>query len=114
METFISEAIEPSSEDGGAAFDAAAMARGEPGLPVAFRWRDQVYTVRRVIRRWKASGPEVGRLKGQVYLRRHCFELAMSDGAIWNVYFLRHAPRGGGATRRWFLYSMRPHQAEAG
>ncbi len=110
METFVSEPIEPAAADSrpGAAieFDTAAMSRGEPGLPGGFRWRGETYLVRRVIRRWKQSGSEIGRANGEKYLRRHCFELAMSDDSVWSVYFLRLTPRSGSPRRRWFLYSI--------
>ena len=117
MPTFVSEPIRPA--DG---FDTGAMARGEPGLPPAFHWHDQAYTVAECIEQWKQSGPEIGRRHGERYLRRHYFRLRMADGAVWIVYFIRRPPRGrptssrpgstaashatGPAKTRWFLQSI--------
>lgn len=99
-EEFISEPIEPV---GG--FDTAAMSRGEPGAPPAFRWRDRAYEVVARIGQWKSSSREGGRAQGQLYLRRHYYELMMDDGSRWTVYFERQPRRSGSAKVRWFLYT---------
>ena len=103
-ESFVSEAINP---DGGA-FDSQAMARGEPGLPTAFRWRDRSYAITEVIQRWNHCSREGAHAQGDLYLRRHYFKLRMSDGTIWTVYFLRQPPRGRPRARapRWFLETL--------
>lgn len=101
MEELVSEPLTPL---GG--FDTAAMATGVAGLPTGFAWRGVEYTVVQRLETWKQSGPEIGRLGGERYLRRHCFRVRMSDGTIWTVYCLRHTPRGGSPKRRWFLYSI--------
>jgi hypothetical protein len=103
MEEFISEPIRALA----GTFDPAAMGAGLPGLPRGFTWRDQSYEIVDVLRSWKASGPEVGRLHGERYLRRHYSRLKMSDGSVWTVYFVRHTPQRGSARRRWFLYSIK-------
>jgi hypothetical protein len=102
MEEFVSEPIQPRT--GG--FDAAAMARGEPGLPTGFRWRDQWYEVVERLESWKETSPEGGRAGGEVYLRRHAYKLRMSDGSVWTVYFLRQTPKSGSPRRRWFVLSV--------
>ncbi len=81
------------------------MGRGEPGLPGAFTWRDEVFGVQGTLRTWKESSREGG-AGGELYLRRHCYELLMSDGSIWSVYFTRQAPSGKPTKSRWFLYSI--------
>lgn len=87
-------------------FDAAAMARGEPGLPRGFRWRERDVDVREVLETWKESSAEGGRAGGELYLRRHYFRLRMSDGLVWTVYFTRQSPRSGSPKARWFLYTV--------
>jgi hypothetical protein len=104
MREFVSEAIEPMT----GTFEAAAMARAEPGLPTGFRWRDHESRIVELLAVRKQSGPEIGRLHGERYLRRHCYVLRMADGSIWHVYFVRHTPQGASPRRRWFLYERQP------
>ncbi len=102
MEQFVSEALSPLR----GTFDAAAMARGLPGLPSGFVWRGQSYTVDDVLERWKASSREGGRASGELYLRRHYYRLRMNDGSLWTVYFLRQTPQSSSPRVRWFLYAV--------
>ncbi|MGE0480305.1 MAG: DUF6504 family protein [Phycisphaerae bacterium] len=95
---FISEPVIPCG-----AVDTAAMARGEPGLPAAFEWRGDRFEIVEVLGAWKESSREGGRATGELYLRRHYYRLRVSDGTIWQVYFVRQAPRTGSPRRRWFL-----------
>lgn len=99
---FISEPILPDP----GSFDPSQMARGLPGLPAGFGWRGQPYTVIECLETWKESTREGGTATGELYLRRHCFKLWMSDSSIWTIYFTRQGPRGGNAKARWFLYSI--------
>lgn len=99
MAEFISEPIFPAG-----APDAAAMARGEPGLPPAFRWRGEQFQIVACLEYWKFTSREGSRAGGDVYLRRHYHRLRMSDGREWIVYFVRQMPRSGSPKRRWFLY----------
>lgn len=102
MEEFVSEAVTPHA----GTFGAAAMAGGLPGLPGGFNWRGASYEVAAELESWKQSGPEVGRMSGERYLRRHYFRLRMSDQSVWTVYFVRQTPRSGSPKRRWFLYAV--------
>ena len=101
MLEFVSEPITPVA----GSFDAEAMSRGEPGLPGGFQWRGEVFTVVGMLGKWKDTSAEGARAGGDVYLRRHCYELRMSDGAKWNVYFTRQNPRSGSHKIRWYLYT---------
>jgi hypothetical protein len=108
MAELISEPIEPLA----GTFDTAAMARGEPGLPVGFRWRGRVHRIVELLAAWKKSSREGG--VGELYLRRHCYRLRMDDGAIWEIYFTRQAQAGPSrraARQRWFLYTRQPSDA---
>lgn len=110
MPEFISEPLKPIP---GTA-RTAAMATGAPGLPAGFTWRGQILTITAVLAEWKQSSPEGGRAGNEVYLRRHCYRLRMSDGAIWEVYFTRQTLRGGSPRRRWFLYACTPFELGSG
>jgi hypothetical protein len=96
---FISEPIVP---DHGSA-DAAAMSRGEAGLPSSFTWRGRHYSIASVLQTWKGSAPEGGR--GEVYLRRHWFRVQTSSGELMVLYCLRQAKPG---QPRWWLYELLP------
>lgn len=102
-EQFIGEPLEPV----GGPLDVHAMARGEPALPAAFRWRDEDYVVAEVLRRWKQSGRGRG---GGTYLRKHWYAFRTNGGAILTVYFERQARGHGpvGTRQRWWLYTLRP------
>ncbi len=82
-------------------FDAAAMARGEPGIPRRFLWRGRTYDVVEVL------GPadrEVGPCHSgsdETYVRRHVTRARTACGAIVTL----SGERGGrrGAAPRWIL-----------
>ncbi len=98
---FVSEPLAPLE----GTRDPAALARAEPGLPPGFRWRGREY---RVTARLE-EGRVLGRGPGEGYLRRHTYRLAMDDGSLWSVYFLRQPPRGRRSAApgaRWFLLSI--------
>ncbi|MHC4610105.1 MAG: DUF6504 family protein [Planctomycetota bacterium] len=102
MTDFVSESITPWRES----FDAAAMGRGEPGLPRGFDWRGGSYEIVERIEQWKHSSREGGRAGGELYLRRHYYRLRMSDGSVWTIYFIRQPPSSGSGKQRWFLYRI--------
>jgi len=102
MGELVSELITPYAGTS----DAAGMARGEPGLPAGFTWRDERYDVVEQLAAWKESSREGARAQGELYLRRHYFRLRMSDENVWVVYCLRQTPRSGNPKKRWFLYTI--------
>ncbi len=113
MSELISEAVTPllnghsrSNAGNVRGLDAAAMARGEPGLPGGFVWRGCEYRIVERLAVWKESSREGSSAGGDLYLRRHCYRLKMSDGTEWNVYFVRQSPKSGNARVRWFLYTI--------
>jgi len=102
MPELISEPITPHPGTS----DTSRMGRGEPGLPSGFVWRGTSYEVLEELEAWKESSREGARTGGQLYLRRHCFRLRMSDDTIWTVYCTRQTPRSGDPKKRWFLYTI--------
>lgn len=101
-EEFISEPIKPVE----GTFDAAGMARGEPGLPHRFIWRDKEYTVAEVLEKWKESGPcKTG--GGEIYLRKHWFRLRCTDGLEMTLYFERQPRAKSQNKNRWWLYTIK-------
>jgi hypothetical protein len=95
---FISEPIEPIA----GTFDTSGMSRGEAGLPREFMWRDSRHVIERVIATWKTSTPD----RGELYLRRHWFEIETSAGERMKLYCERQARSTKQAKHRWFLYSI--------
>lgn len=97
-ESFISEAVVP--EPG--SFDAAAMSRGEPGLPRVFTWRNHRFEVARVASTWKTSTRE----RGELYLRRHWFEVLTATGERMTLYCERQTKNRKQPRARWWLYKL--------
>ena len=102
-ETFIDEPIEPKP----GTFDTAAMARGGPGLPWVFTWRDREYQVAGVLEAWRTRQPGVGKDKIWLYMRKHFYRVKTTTGEIMTLYFDRK-PQWNRNHRpvRWFLYSI--------
>lgn len=84
--------------------NARDMARGLPGLPARFVWRDQEHEVRDVLATWKTSGRERGGT--EVYLRRHWFEIRTTGGLVMTVYCDRQAKDKKKVKRRWWVYTV--------
>ena len=108
MPELISEAITPEAGTS----DTEAMGQGLPGLPRAFTWRGSRYEITAVRSSWKHTQREGG--SGENYLRRHYYELSMSDGSTWTVYFLRQTPKSGSPRKRWFLYTLEEAPGQTG
>ena len=98
-EEFISELLSPAADP-----DPVRMSRGEPGLPASFLWRKQEFRVVEVLKTWKETGP-CSHGSGEIYLRKHCYQLRMHDGSLWSVYFERQARSARETKHRWWLYT---------
>ncbi|MFC1739089.1 DUF6504 family protein [Planctomycetota bacterium] len=99
---FISEPIKPVE----GTFDTISMARGEPGLPSRFVWRDKEYVVVEVLDKWE----ELGRCKSggpNMYLRKHWFKVRCSDGSEATIYFERQPRAKRKNKTRWWLYTVK-------
>ena len=104
-EAFVSEAVVPEA----GSFDAAAMSRGEPGLPRAFAWRGRRYEVAQVLSTYKTCTPD----RGELYLRRHWFQVRTITGERMTLYCERQAKNRNRPKARWWLYSMSNGPADA-
>jgi hypothetical protein len=95
---FISEAIAP--EAGSA--DIGAMSRGEPGLPRSFLWRGTRYEIASVEGRRRSTGTD----RGDVYVRKHFFDIVTRCGKRMTVFFERNPTNKTARKHRWWLYSI--------
>lgn len=102
-ERFIGEAIAPVA----ATFDTRRMAAGEPGLPGEFTWRGETLRVAAVRRAWRDTGP-CDHGSGELYLRKHWYEVEDDAGRVLKLYFERN-PRDRKTRARWRLFSMEAH-----
>ena len=100
-EEFICEPAVPVAGTG----DAAAMSRGEPGLPGRFVWRKTEYRVLGVVRQWKTTGP-CRNGSDEVYLRRHWYQVLVEPRAVMTLYCDRQAKDRRRPKRRWWVYSV--------
>jgi Domain of unknown function (DUF6504) len=99
-EHFISEALEPVV----ATANTALMADGGPGLPREFRWRGRTIEIAALLRGWRETGP-CRHGSGEMYVRKHWFEVMTTDQATLKIYFERQ-PRGSRKEPRWWLYTV--------
>jgi len=100
---FVCEGLTPAAGTG----DAAGMARGEPGLPTRFTWREREYRLAGVIRQWKSSGP--CRSGGsEMYLRRHWYEILTDPPMVMTIYCDRQAKNRKRPKARWWVYTVEP------
>ena len=101
LASFISEPILPLE----ASFDTGGMARGEPGLPQRFRWREKEFTVEDVLEQWKEHG-DCRNGSGERYVRKHGYRVRVTDGAIFRIYFQRTQGTGKLPKSRWWIHSI--------
>ncbi len=77
------------------------MARGEPGVPKAFSWRGERFEVARIVATKRAMGED----RGDVYLRRHYYEVETTDALRMALYFERN-PSDRSKRKAWWLYTV--------
>lgn len=99
--SFVSEPITPLK----AGFDAAGMARGEPGLPQKFLWRKKEFEVAEMLERWKEHG-DCANGSGERYVRKHGYRIRTSDGKVLRLYFQRSFGRAKVTSSRWWIHSI--------
>jgi hypothetical protein len=106
-EAFIDEPITPKP----GSFDTAAMARGGPGIPRVFTWRDREYHVALVLRTWRTRQPGVGKDRIWLYTRKHFYRIRTTSGQAMTIYFDRKPQwTRDRKPMRWFLYSVAAQQ----
>ena len=98
MPQLISEPIEPEA---GTA-DVDAMSRGEPGLPRAFRWRGTRYEIESVEAKRRSTGTD----RGDVYVRKHYYDVVTACRKRMTLYFERNPTNKAARKHRWWLYSI--------
>lgn len=94
---FVSERIVPEF----GSFDIAGLARGEPSVPRAFAWRDSRFEVARITGTKRATGED----RGDVYVRRHYYDVETSDALRMSLYFERN-PSDRHRRKAWWLYTV--------
>ena len=102
-EEFVSEALTPVAGTS----DATGMARGEPGLPERFTWREREYRIAGVIRQWKSSGP-CRHGSSEMYLRRHWYKIVTDPPMTMTIYCDRQAKNRKRPKARWWIYTIEP------
>lgn len=100
-ERFIGESFKPVA----GTFDTDRMARGEPGLPARFVWRNVEYGIAQVIDYWKDTGPCKGGGE-EKYVRKHWFKVRTTSGEVMKIYFERKPMTKSQRKIRWWLYSI--------
>jgi len=100
-EEFISEVIKPLPEE----LDLSQSSPGEPALPRKFYWRKETVEIAEVVRKWKSSSPCVHG-SGDLYVRRHWYEIMTTDGREMKIYFDRNTKPLRNAKRRWWMFSQ--------
>lgn len=98
---FVSESITPDA----GTHDAAAMARGQAGLPKGFTWRGTHFTIVETISEWKASEAE-NHAGGERYYRKHYWKVRVDTGQTMTLYAVRRPKPGENPKRRWWLYTV--------
>jgi len=100
---FISERITPVAET----MDTRRMARGEPGLPARFRWRDAEVEVDAVLDTWTETS-DCRHGSSEQYVRKHWYRVRTTTGDEMRLYFERQARTARQRKARWWLYTMTP------
>lgn len=97
-ERFVSEPVIPAV----GTFNAARMARGEPGVPMSFTWRGTEYRVKNILSTKKSLRPcRSG--SGEQYINKHFSTVETESGETMTLYRKRSGSKHDG----WILYSIR-------
>jgi len=91
---FVSQPVKPAGDE-----FITPTSGSEPPVPKAFAWGDRTLVVTAVLRTWRSLKND----RGDAYLKRHWFELALEGGGKIEVYYDREARSGGS---RWWLYTI--------
>jgi hypothetical protein len=83
------------------AYDAAAMAAGEPGLPRAFTWRGRRFVVARALDTRRETEP-CRHGSRERYVRRHVTRVTTECGCT----AVLSGERGAGTGPRWILRTL--------
>jgi len=105
-EEFVGERIEPLGES----MRVSDMVRGQPGVPMRFRWRGREYAVAAVLESWKSTGPCRSGSPEQ-YVREHWYRVRTEEGSEMRLYCDRS--KRPGSRREWRLYTVRPAGGDA-
>lgn len=107
VEQFVSQRIVPLA----AQASARAASFGQPALPPSFSWGDEQFQIKHVVRTWRDTGPcRSG--GGEMYVRKHWWEVITTDDRRMRLYFERQA-RSRSTRARWWLYSVRSDDPSA-
>lgn len=80
------------------------MSTGEPGLPRQFQWGAQTLCIVSVLKTWRETGP-CHHGSGELYVRKHWFEVVADSGETMRIYFERQA-RSRQIKSRWRLFTI--------
>ena len=100
-EEFVSEQMIPVAGTG----DAAAMSRGEPGLPQRFTWRRTQYRLAGLISKWKTSG-QCHSGSSEMYLRRHWYKILTDPPMLMTIYCDRQTKTTRRPKACWWVYTV--------
>ena len=96
-EKLISEPVTPVA----GSFNAAAMATGSPGVPMAFVWRGKEYRIARIMAERKTlRGCRNG--SGEKYIDKHIYTVKAESGETMTLYRARTGAKGDS----WVLYTI--------
>jgi hypothetical protein len=93
MRRFVSRPIKPRGNE------FITQSSSGPPVPRTFAWDDRTLRISAVLRTWRGTKSD----RGDVYLKRHWFELRTEEGATIEVYYDRDARRGAS---QWWLYTI--------
>ncbi len=68
-------------------------------MPQVFMWGSRTLLITVVLRSWRSTKAD----RGDVYLKRHWYELGTATGAKLEVYYDRESRH---KTSRWWLYTI--------